>query len=443
MAKNGIWTMTSMTSRSTKPELFEHQARAVAYALAHKYSISALDPGLGKSRVAIELREKLQNNCLINCPSYLVSNWVKEIKLWAPKTAQITAFKAGKQLYDVCDSDYVIISYDLVQKAPWLFEWCDMYVADEAHNLKNMAANRTQFIHKNVYENSVDRVILTTGTPIKNRVQEFYSLLALCFYNPDTPDTQFLKTYPSEIDFADRFAFRREYTLEVTTKNNKKKFVPVVKWNGLKNREELKRHLRGKYLRITDKVLKLPPVRYKSMLVSTSPNESLRKAFETHFATEGNDSVKPDIKKQAAIQKVPFTIKYIKDLLEETDCVLVYSDHVEPIEMIAKEFGVKAITGNVPSTLRSKLADRFQAGEGQILPCTIGSMKEGKDFFRANHIVFNDYSWVPGDIKQVIARIRRIGQKRKCVVHKIMGSPQDEYIMNAVDEKVKVIEQAT
>lgn len=419
--------------------LKEHQGRTIPYMLKNPYSIIALDPGLGKSRCAIETREKLQVNCLVICPGYLIQNWVKEIRLWAKKDVQITTITAGNQICEVCDTDYLIVSYDLVQKAEHFFEWADMVILDEAHNIKSMKAKRTQFIHKNIYENSMKRVHLLTGTPIKNRVQEFYSLLALCFYNPHAADTQFLETYPSEIDFADRFSIRQEYTIQV---NNR--FIKIVKWNGLRNLPELRGHLKNKYIRIkSEDVLDLPPVQYKSMLISNTPNKALLKEFNSFFERDGADSVKPDAKVEAANQKVPFTVKYAKDLLEETDCVLIYTDHVEPAERIAAQLGVKAITGKVSSKVRSQMADAFQAGEGRIQVATIGSMKEGKDLFRSSHIILNDFPWVPGDLKQVIYRIQRMGQKRKCTVHRIIGSPQDEYIMDTIQSKIKVIERAT
>ncbi len=420
-----------------RPALYEHQKLAVSHGLEYAYDILALDPGLGKSRCAIEIRDKLKLNCLVVAPGYLVPNWVKELKMWTD--SNFTAFTSGKQIYEPCDTDFVIISYDLVQKAEHLFEWADMLVLDEAPNIKSMKANRTQFIHKNIYENSLSRVLLLTGTPLKNRVQEFYSLLAVTFYNPNAADSRFLDLYPSEIDFADHFSYREEYTMEIN-----KKFVTITKWNGLKNTHELKEWLKDRYLRIkSEDVLDLPPITYKSVLISETPDHALLDAFNNHFLGEGSDSVNPTAKAEAALKKAPFTIKYAKDLLDNVDCVLIYTDHVLAAEEIAKAFNVKAITGKVPSVVRSQMADDFQAGQGQVLVATVGSMKEGKDLFRSNHIIFNDLPWVPGDIKQVIYRIQRIGQKSKCTIHRMLGSPQDSYIIEALDLKMQTIDRAT
>lgn len=423
-----------------RPALKGYQWLALAYAQANPYCILALDPGLGKSRIAIEVAETHRSNCLIICPSYLILNWVKEIKKWSVNpNAQVCAFRAGKDMYSPVDADYVITSYDLVQKAPYLFEWADMVVLDEAHSIKSMKAKRTEFIHRHIYENSVPRVHLLTGTPIKNRVQEFYSLLALCHYNPSAADSQFLDLFPSEIDFADRYSIRREYTMEVG-----RRLVTIVKWEGLRHVEELKKWLEGKYFRIkSSDVLDLPPITYKSILVAEAADPALLESFNAHFSEDGADSVNPTAKAEAALKKVPFTVKYVENLLEEVDCALVYTDHVASARELARLLGVEAITGEMSSTKRSKLSREFQEGQGRVLVATIGSLKEGVDLYRSSHIVFNDYSWVPGDMKQVAYRIQRVGQKNHCTVHHILGSPQDEYILGVIESKLKTIEKAT
>ena len=422
-----------------RPEPTKNQVRAFNYCLKNEYSIVGMDPRLGKSRVAVGVQQKLKNNCLIICPGHLVPNWKKEIQKWhKDKNVQITMIRKGSDIYDVFDSDFVIVSYDLAQKAENFFEWADMVVIDEAHNIKNMDAKRTEFIHKNIFENSIKRVLLLTGTVLRNRVKEFYSLLAICFYNPNVADSQFLELYPSEIDFADRFSFRKEYVIEINGK-----FVTVVKWEGLRNVEELKTYLEGRYIRIKASEKDLPPITYNDILISEDTDHELLGAFNKFFGIEGNDNINPAIKAEAALKKVPFTIKYVNGILEQTDCAIIYTDHVASAEAIAKEFGVKAITGKVPAHKRSEMADAFQRGEGKVLVATVGALKEGRDLFRANDLIFNDYPWVPGDIAQVINRIRSLGKKNPCLVHRIFDSPQDEYILKVLQEKQLTIDQAT
>lgn len=417
------------------------QRLLVEYGLQNPYSLLAADPRLGKSAAVIWLQQHRRVNCLVVCPSYLILNWKKEILKWAPN-ASVTTFRKGSEIYEPCDSDFVVISYDLVQKAEHLFDWCDMVVCDEIHNIKSMTAKRTQFIHKSVFENSVRYVHGLTGTPIKNRVKEFYSLLALMYYQPGGP-VEFLDKYPDEISFAEKFSYRQQFDIRVKSKRGAQFRMPVVKYEGLRNSSELKSWLKGRYIRLRAEKGDLPPISYKDILISDSPNKKLLAAFEAFFEGEDTHLVRPDVKVEAALQKVPFTIRYVENLVETVDCCLIYSDHKEPVKRLAAHFGVPAITGEMNPSKRAQLVNDFQKGKLDILCATIGSLKEGHDLFRSKHIVLNDLCWVPGDIFQVINRIRALGKKEPRVVHRLFGSPQDEKISAAIERKMDVINRAT
>lgn len=440
------------------------QRRLYKFAMKRKYSIWAVDPRLGKSLVGIAIQQKLNKPCLVICPSYLVANWDKEIRKWAKPDVQVTMFRAAKKIYEPFDHDFIIISYDLAQKAKHLFEWAHMVILDEVHHLKTMSTKRTQFIHKEIYENSIPRVYALSGTILKNRVKEFYSPLAVMHYDPNSEKKQsgkdlgrfivldeqtsssksdFLERFTDEIEFADYFSFREEFNVPVRTKKGQFYYMPVPKWTGLRNLDELKRYRRGHYIRIKASEKDLPPLDFKKVLISKTPNKKLLKAFNDYFDQDGTDSVKPDIKVEAALQKVPFTIEYVEDLLTSVERVCIYSDHVEPVEKIAKHFGVPPITGKMSAKRRARLAKEFQEGKSQVLVATIGALKEGQDLFIAKDLVLNDPAWVPGDLKQVFNRIRGLGQKDPRTVHEIYGSPQDGKISASLKEKIETIDRAT
>lgn len=421
--------------------LTEHQKTMIRYGIQNKYCILAADPRLGKTLASIEICRRSGGNNLVICPSYLINNWKREIEKWWPG-AVVTTFKKGSEIYDVCDSDFVITSYDLAQKSEDSFEWCDNLILDESHHLKNMAAKKTQFIHKSVYENSIKRVIQLTGTPLKNRVREFYSLISLAYYEPNNT-SKFLDIYPDEISFAERFSYRQEYQVKVKTKRGREFQMPIVKYSGIRNIPELKQWLQGIYIRIRAGANDLPPVSYSDILISDSPNKKLLAAFEAYFSGEDTHLVRPDIKVEAAMQKVPFTIKYVENLMETEDCCLVYSDHRDSIKKIAAHFKVPAITGEMSGTARAKMVSDFQSGKINMICSTIGALKEGADLYRAKDIIFNDICWIPGDMIQVENRIRKVGNSDPRRVHRLLGSPQDEKILEAINEKMRVIDAAT
>lgn len=417
-----------------------HQVETVEYAIKNPYSILALEQGLGKTICCLAVHERVGGNTLIVVPSYLIFNWISEIKKFLGDRYTVTAFKKGSEIYPLFDTDICLISYDLSMKAESLFEWADTIIYDEANYLKEMTTKRTQFAHKNIYENSVKRVHLLTGTPIKNRVMEYYSLIAICNYSPSVKKSEFLENFPEAISFADYFSFREEYTMEKWTSSGFG-IVPVIKWFGIQRTDELKKYLVGHYIRFNSKdILDLPPIVYKDVILSDKEDTGL---LEAYLKMQDSESVAPDAKAKAALEKVPMTISYVEDLLKEVGEIVIYSDHVASTQAIAKHFKVTPITGRTPMETRKEIAEDFQRGSTKVIAATIKSFSTGVNLTRANNMVFNDYSWVPGDMSQAVFRINRIGQDRQCIIHRMLGSPQDEYILKTISQKEVTIKEAT
>lgn len=261
--------------------------------------------------------------------------------------------------------------------------------------------------------------------------------------------------------------------------------LKVTNYSGLRNRKELKSWLKGKYIRIRADAKDLPPISYLDTLVKDTDDKKLLQAFNAFFVSDAEirklvrdgiakikrekesgritakeaairrrdvereardmrtGSVLSEHKRNAAVQKIPFTIKYVENLLESVECCLVYSDHRESCQKIADHFKVPAVTGSMPAKRRAALVNDFQAGKLRILCATIGALKEGADLFRAKDLVLNDPVWVPGDLLQVINRTRALGEKEPRTVHRILGSPQDAKIWEVLEEKLATINKAT
>ena len=421
-----------------KIKLFDYQIEDRDWGIANPYSILALQMGLGKTGISLSISEETKSQrvlCIV--PAYLTLNWKNEINKFLDNKI-ITLFKSSKDVYYQVDSDFVVVSYDIAIKSECLFEWADMVICDEAQNIKSMKARRTQMIHKLVFESSVPRFHLLTGTPVKNRVEEYYSLISLCYYNPKNKEDKFASTFETAIDFADYFSFRKE--IEKFIRNRR---IKIVSWEGVREDKipELKKWLAPIYR--SRKSMMLPPI-IKNVIVSDAEDVELWKEY---LKLEESDSVSvmPTQKKSAAVAKVPFTIEYVKDLLEEIgdSPVVIFTDHVESCKLIAEYFQVPAITGEMSVNNRQTLADEFQTGRWKILVATIGSFSTGYTLTKAWNMVFNDYNWTPGDNEQAIFRINRIGQTETCIIHNILGSPQDQYIWETLQSKKEVIKKVT
>jgi SNF2 family DNA or RNA helicase len=414
--------------------LKSYQEKTIKFGVDNSYVILGLDCGLGKSLCSLAISEESKSKTLIVCPSYLKLKWKSEIdKFYPGKT--VTIFNSAKEIYKVWDSDYVIISYSLLDKSDCLFEWADMVIVDEAHYLKEMRTKRTEAFHRLVYENSIKRCLLLTGTPIQNRVYEFYSLIAICNYNPQMEESSFLKKYPTYVDFANRFSFLKEFEMFRGGRR-----VKIQQWEGIKNELELKEWLKNIFISFkSDEVLDLPPYVDIDVPVCFEDMPELLEDFE-RFTGEVTGT-EATAKAQAALIKAPYTVDYVKGLLEQVGQVVVYTDHVASCELIAEGLGAQAITGKTPMRVREKLAQEFMDGKSRVIVATIGSFSTGIDLYRSFNMVISDFCWVPGNMKQALFRIRRIGQKNKCFFHRIIGTPQDKIIIKKLEAKMAVIRE--
>lgn len=385
-----------------------YQKVGVKFLLRTPYAILGDAMGLGKTLQAIEVIKRTGLKTLVVCPASLRLTWKSELEL----------FGTGAE-------DVTIIGYSELTKME-SFEGYELIIADEIHYLKNLDAQRTGAFHRLLWESKPERFIGLSGTAIKNRIPEFYSILRLIYSSSTLPTM--LRDY---WDFCRHFCNVTQFKVRGRM---------VTKFDGHKNIDELRALLHPRYLRRkASEVLDLPPIVRKDILLEDSEiDHDLLQAWDS------NSKAFITYKKNSAKIKAPHTIKYVKDLLEAGEGpVLVYSDHVEPAQRIGEGFNRKykvgIITGSTPMKERHELVTALQEGKLDVLTATIGALSEGVTLTKARNLVFNDLSFVPGDIAQVEKRIHRIGQTGSCVIHRMFWGKLDLRIGKELDKKIAVL----
>jgi len=412
------------------PEIYQEQG--VKFLREHHYAILGDRMGLGKTLQALMIAVETSKNILVVCPSYLKYTWADEVKKYFIKPPKTYLIKDKKDIPDNPENDQIIIlGYSRLKDCIHLFKWCDIAIADEVHFLKNHTTKRTNYFHTGLTDHRPARFVGLSGTPIKNRVPEFYTLIKLCDLNPSRTSGEGCPlTY---WQFCHKFTNRRDYRFGNRT---------VTKFEGAKNIPLLKRLLHGKYLRRTKvNSLNLPKLIYKEIYVDYNMPEE--KEMWEEF-NEKKKSATSSFKAKSAILKAKFTAKYTQDLIDAGEGpILVFTEHLAPVDILLKTIrgNVAIITGGISAEERHQHVQDFQAGKLDALICTIGAGSTGFTLHAANHVVFNDLSWVPADNDQAVKRIHRIGQDKTCFVHRILGSTIDGLICKKLDEKSKVLEK--
>lgn len=429
--------------------LYPYQKIGMSFILEHRYVLIGDEMGLGKTVQAIAAMEYVEQ-VLVVCPAMLRVTWEKEVKKFSHCSAQaITgAFKIEKI------PKVLIVSYEGLKNIPYDLR-PDMVVFDECHYLKNAKTARTKTAHGFIWEVKPKYCVGLSGTPIRNNVGEFYSILKLLSYNPVSTNGIPLAE-KSQYAFSLKFSQPVTRTIMVKSRRNSKstsgkpRAVEVTEFKGLRNKELLKKYLQKKYIRRTCKgVLDLPEIVSKTVDLATKDSVTSKKLLVEweRWVKEGKKGEHTtQLKVEAAMEKVPHTCKYALNMLEQGESLVIFSDHIAPIDAIHKTLskeGVKCgtLTGRDAQKSRATMVEDFQAGKIKVLLCSIQAASTGLTLTAARNLIFNDLSWVPGDIEQARKRIHRIGQDKTCFIHYMVMGSIDENIQEKIREKSELLRE--
>ncbi len=395
-------------------KLFPFQEEAVAFHVKHKYTLNCSEMGLGKTVMALGAVKTVNTDVTVFCPAFLKPTWEREAKAMGVKAK--------------------VYSYTLMNRVTDL---SDFWIADEIHYLKNPSAHRTSQFYTMLKERRPEYLIGLTGTPIKNRLPDFWTLLAFmsqCRTNINGVhlDGEMQRYYT----FCRYFCKTNRMTVKGAT---------FEKFGGIKPDKvgELKALLKSKYIRfrVADVLPELPEMTRKlvHLKMRSSPDEVMQATFDAYI-----NGSKVDIsgKVRSATLKSELTSLYARELLDAGEQVVIFTDHVEAARRIKLEIaGSEVVNGGTKMSDRQKIVDRFQAGSLRAIVATIGSFSTGITLHSGRHVIFNDLSWIPSENAQAEKRIHRIGQKNACVSHIMIANETDEYILRVLSEKMETIEK--
>lgn len=441
----------------------------------------AWDMRLGKTATALRAWDEIAHEgpLLVICPATARAVWQREANRWcSPGTRVQVMWNAAARC--AADSDVVITNYDLLgcnaafmdllrERGRRPVKWGAL-VLDEAHYLKNPTAKRTMecfgYLHgskahgqgqkKGLIERAKPRVWELTGTPMPNHPAELWSHCRALW-----PDAIMWNGHPMEL-----WEFELRYCQLMQTDHGMK----VV---GGKNLGELKKVLSPYIHR-----LKAPDVMpHNKLLIETWPLDvgktkvyanlpqlvaSLQQRFGEvgQIETWGNQTVDEYLRainaEYDAVAKVRHEVGTLKAIgvsllvREEIENgapkTIVFAHHREAIETLAKGLAscnVAVIHGGTSAKQRTTEIERFQTDP--TCRVFVGQLKaagEAIDLSAAEHIVFAEASFVPGENAQAMARASGPNQKAPVWVrYSYLAGSIDENVMRACARKTEMINQ--
>ncbi|WP_438354641.1 DEAD/DEAH box helicase [Microbacterium sp. CJ88] len=367
-----------------------YQSFGARFALVQRKVIIGDEMGLGKTVEALavltHLRSKGAHHALVVCPAAVVTNWTREVQSKSALRAhrlhgqgRDSALRSWTRQGGVAVTTYESLGW----LAPSLGDLDELacVVLDEAHYIKNPAAQRSQRSARLI--DRADRAILLTGTPLENRVEEFRNLVG--YVRPDL--------IVDATDLRPRL-FRQQVAPAYLRRNQEDvlselpELVEVDEWLPMSNADR---------------------VAYRDA-VHAGNFAAMRQAA----MLQGSQS-----------EKVSRLVEIVQEAEDNGRRVIVFSHFLDVLREVhaalpGRVFG--PLTGAVPAARRQEMVDSFSAaGQGAVLVSQILAGGVGLNIQAASVVVICEPQLKPTTEWQAIARARRMGQLQSVQVHRLLS----------------------
>jgi SNF2 family DNA or RNA helicase len=453
--------------------------------------------GAGKTVVAIAVANSIPRFRRISviCMASAVENvWVEHIRRWQTRHLRITPVHA-ENTYDISTipCGWVIINYTLLKKHHQGLrakDW-DLIIIDEGQALKKWNSVRTM----NVFGGMVDdldearrsnweyhhrkikplagtrtKVLILTGTPIKNRLDELFPLVN--FLDP--------RSFPDIHQFVEQ-AHEADWRLD---HNRRLTGTPLQDLSALRSKL---RHTVLIRRPLSELQKELPPATRKTVLIrhadydgdvssiDTCPDDVLiiemksntrlkewfdgveaqmKKIFarlyddEKHISVEARRTLEEKLKRLQTVArertgacKLKLVLPYLMQCRKKTVVFGWHRDLIQELAMKLRQQGRGVVTfiGGIKDP--GKVVDRFQHDNRiEFFLGNIDCASTSITLTAAHHVVLAEQSWVPSDEDQSIARVWRRGQSQPVSVVKfLLEHSLDERMQAAQDRKREFI----
>jgi SNF2 family DNA or RNA helicase len=406
---------------------FPYQFEGVAFLFPRLAAILADEMGLGKTMQAITtIRMLLMSgeirNVLLICPKPLVTNWVREFKLWAPEipVAVIEGDQALRNyIWQSPSAPVKIANYELLMRDRQIVEGnkkFDLVVLDEAQRIKNRSSTTAQIVC------NIDRTRswALTGTPIENSSEDLVSIFE--FLSPGyLKDDMHLKSMSQAC---------RDYILR----------------------------------RTKDKVLtEMPPKLFRDAELDLNPDQKI-----SYKAAEEEGVVQlSEMGEELTIQHVFELVLRLKQIcnfdpltgssckferleadLEEVAAsgqkAIVFSQWVKTLDRMTEKlqrFCPLQYHGRIPSNKRDDVLKRFKEDpKCHVILMSYGAGAVGLNLQFCHYVFLFDRWWNPAVEDQAINRAHRLGVTGPVTVTRMMTVDTiEQRIHNVLEEKRELL----
>ena len=394
-----------------KGTLRAYQAFGARYILHQKKVLLGDEMGLGKTVQAIAAMCHIRSvekgeRFLVVAPASVLANWCREIEKFSNIPVYLLHGPGTMRVFDAWEAEggAAVTNYESMGKIADRINdrmKLSLLVIDEAHYIKNPDARRSAAVR--MLEDESDRILLMTGTPVENRVEEMCSLIG--FIRPDMAgrvrELAYMKQIPQFREFLSPVYLRRQ-------RDHVLKELPPV--------EEKQEWC---MMSMTDLAW------YTASVMSKNFTDMRRVSFHQEDLSTSSKAVR--------------ILEICREAASDERKVVIYSYFRETIRKISALLGEECavvITGSTEVDKRQVILDDFAKGNRHVLVCQIQSGGTGLNIQAASLVIICEPQIKPSLTRQAVARVHRMGQIRGVLVfHMLCQDSIDEAMVRLLEEK--------
>lgn len=440
-----------MTQLNLNIEPYPYQLEGIEKGLEWQRLFIGDEPGLGKTLQSIGIIDTADAYpCLVICPSSLKINWQREWERFTDKKALVLdngTRTTWPYLLSMKMHHVAIVNYESLRK---YFVWdinggrrsfrlkdvvfCPhiklfkSIIIDESHRVKDPAAQQTIFTKG--LATGKQWCILLSGTPVVNRPEDLVSQLSIMGRLGEFGGkSAFVARYSGEDADLEGLSkrlystclIRREKAKVLTQLPDKTRCDLYV---DISNREEydmaqcdLAEYLR-QYKECTDWEIR----------------RKMRMEALVKFMT---------LRSLSAIGKVKQAIDFVKVFLDSGKPIILFCSYHEIVDELCKAFPKAVrVTGRDNAASKQAAVDSFQAGNAQLIICSIKAAGVGLTLTASSNVAFVEFPWTYADCLQCEDRAHRIGQKDNVTCYYLIGRHTiDGALYNIIHRKKSIANQ--
>lgn len=398
--------------------------------------------GLGKTIQALLALKKHPDlfPCVVLVKSSTIFQWCREFKSWVSmKFNGVMPIVSKMAIFP--GFDCYIMSMDTLSTAGTLEKLNGLgiktVICDESQSFKNPSSKRTTSLIKFITANKIQNRIFLSGTPIKNRADEYFTVLNLIAPQHFTSLQQFKNRWlvANEKGSYTRIAPWRMEAFQELTK----------KWIIRRDEKDVLRDLPAFSREYTW-------INVEDERVKDTYNRELD-LFEIAMSEGAMTSVDmlgwlARIRRITGFAKIQACVDWILEFLEETEeeneKIAIGIHHKDVRDVLyetfkARGYGVLKISGEDSAIGKDNTVTEFQRVENRVCIINMLAGGIGLNLQFCSHALGLERQWNAADEEQFEKRFHRNGQKNPVkVTYLLAAGTIDEYFSDMVEEKRKI-----